>query len=398
MVLSACGRLGFEPVADDAGRQDGDPGDGPGTTCVAQLMLGPSHACARLDNGALWCWGRNDFGQLGNGEISATPVAPAQTLAGPYVWVALGLSFTCAIRSPDQGIDCWGDDTNSQLGSGGTGTSSPRPISLVGGAGAEQIAAGGYQACARIGTTWSCWGDGDGGQLGDGTAPNRRATPGPISDPVASELALALDQGCAVTPTASRCWGINDAGQLGADPTATTDTCTANDTSIKPCSLSGVNPAVPVALTQVSLGITHTCALDVNAQVWCWGDNTFGQLGDGTLTTRSTPQLVPGLANVIRIAAGRRHTYALLTDGTLQAWGDNSDGQLGDGTRNQRPTPQEVPDVRDVREVAVGANGLVACVRTATNLTCWGRNFDGIIGDTGGADVLSPTNVLPACL
>ncbi|MBS1123774.1 MAG: regulator of chromosome condensation [Deltaproteobacteria bacterium] len=326
MVLSACGRLGFEPVADDAGRQDGDPGDGPGTTCVAQLMLGPSHACARLDNGALWCWGRNDFGQLGNGEISATPVAPAQTLAGPYVWVALGLSFTCAIRSPDQGIDCWGDDTNSQLGSGGTGTSSPRPISLVGGAGAEQIAAGGYQACARIGTTWSCWGDGDGGQLGDGTAPNRRATPGPISDPVASELALALDQGCAVTPTASRCWGIS------------------------------------------------------------------------TLTTRSTPQLVPGLANVIRIAAGRRHTYALLTDGTLQAWGDNSDGQLGDGTRNQRPTPQEVPDVRDVREVAVGANGLVACVRTATNLTCWGRNFDGIIGDTGGADVLSPTNVLPACL
>ncbi len=92
----------------------------------------------------------------------------------------------------------------------------------------------------------------------------------------------------------------------------------------------------------IAAGDTHTVALKTDGTVWAWGNNSNGQLGDGTTTQRTKPVEVSGLSTVIAIAAGDTHTVALKTDGTVWAWGNNSNGQLGDGTTTQSTTPVQV--------------------------------------------------------
>ncbi len=110
----------------------------------------------------------------------------------------------------------------------------------------------------------------------------------------------------------------------------------------------------------VAAGVGHTVALRGDGTVWAWGDNSSGQLGDGTYTQRDVPVQVPGLTSVTALAAGRNHTVALRSDGTVWAWGSNSSGQLGNGTTSERLTPTRVPGLTSVTALAAVDNHTVA--------------------------------------
>jgi len=179
------------------------------------------------------------------------------------------------------------------------------------------------------------------------------------------------------------CWGLNSSGQLG-DGTTTT-------TRLTPTAVPGLVNAVAIAA-----GSFHTCVLVSDGNVRCWGDNQFGQLGDGGASgpLSRVPVAVSGLANAVAIAAGHEHTCALLADGTARCWGDNSIGQLGDGTTNNRSTPGPFPagSLGNVAAIAPGRDH--TCVLLASGVArCWGLNSSGQLGNSSFNNSFTPVVV-----
>lgn len=145
--------------------------------------------------------------------------------------------------------------------------------------------------------------------------------------------------------------------------------------------------APPMESVPMAAGYGHTCALRRDASVACWGQNTWGELGDGTLINRPSPTTIAGLGNVVALAPGVRHSCALRSDGTVVCWGDNSSGQLGDGTQTARLAPVTVPGLNDATALVVGLKH--SCVlRADTSVSCWGGNAEGELGD--GSTVARP--------
>ncbi len=179
---------------------------------------------------------------------------------------------------------------------------------------------------------------------------------------------------CALTDGASvLCWGLNADGQLG-DGT--------NDSSSLLVDVVGLDEGV----SEVSAGLTHTCAVTTTGTARCWGENG-GRLGDGGEEPRSTPVDVCGVAacstslsNVASIAAGGLHSCAVLNDGAVLCWGNNEDGQLGNGTTEDSLTPVAVSGLTDVSSVSLGTSS--SCALTSGGAVfCWGSNVEGQIGD-----------------
>ncbi|MDD5434431.1 MAG: hypothetical protein PH343_03280, partial [Nitrospira sp.] len=148
----------------------------------------------------------------------------------------------------------------------------------------------------------------------------------------AVEVEAGTNHNCAVMSDGTvKCWGNNNFGQLG-DGTQTNRTM--------PVAVSGISTAVAIAG-----GYTHTCAVLAGGSVQCWGYNNVGQLGDGTTTNHITPVVVSGISTAVGIEAGTYHTCAVLADGAVKCWGANSAGQLGDGTTTNSTTPVAVSGI-----------------------------------------------------
>ena len=162
-------------------------------------------------------------------------------------------------------------------------------------------------------------------------------------------------------------WGNNSDGQLG-DGTAIN-----RKTPVQVSGLGGV--------TTAAAGSSYTVVLKNDGTVWAWGYNNSGQLGDGTTTNRKTPVQASGLGGVTAIAAGG-HTVALKNDGTVWAWGYNNSGQLGDGTTTNRKTPVQVGGLSGIAAIASGNEHTVALKNDGTVWT-WGDNYDGQLGNGG---------------
>ena len=147
----------------------------------------------------------------------------------------------------------------------------------------------------------------------------------------------------------------------------------------------------PPPISQVTVGARHSCALRAVGTVTCWGNNSSGELGDGSTTTRHVAMTVPGLTDVVDIAAGASHTCAVRVDGALFCWGQNSEHQLGDGTIRDRRLPTLV--LSGVQSVSLGTAGTCA-VMTDTTLRCWGRNTFGQVGNATTARAATPQAVV----
>ena len=291
------------------------------------IAAGTEHACALTPAGDAYCWGDNYYGQLGDGTyINRNIPAPVTMPAGiTFTSISAGGYFTCALTNAGAAY-CWGSGINGQIGNGAN-FDQVTPVLVSGGLTFTVISGGFVHVCAR--TTAGagyCWGDNDYGQLGDGTNIDRN-TPTVVSGGLTfASITSGLDHTCALASGgASYCWGRNDDGQLG---NGTSGSGTNRNTP------TAVTMPAGVAFTAVSAGGFHTCALTAAGTGYCWGDNSAGQLGDGTTISRNTPTPVLRAEGVTanRMALGAAHSCALTESGTAYCSGDNSRGQLGNGT------------------------------------------------------------------
>ena len=355
------------------------------TSGVVSIHAGYWHTCALTTLGGVKCWGFNSNGQLGDGTTTnrLTPV-DVVGLASGVIELSVGFSQTCAIIDTGE-VKCWGDNTYGQLGDGTT-ADRLTPVDVVGLSGEAKALTASYDHTCALTTSGGikCWGGNDYGQLGDGTTTNRSA---PVDVVGFTNDAIKIDAGfghtCALTTDGEvRCWGKNSEGQLG-DGTNTNRTI--------PVDVIGLSNEV----ISVSTGSGHTCALTSTGGVKCWGDNDYGKLGDGLITDRLTPVDVLGLTSGMKnVSSGNYHSCALTTEGGIKCWGENAFGQLGDGTTTSHGTPVDVGELTN-SVIAVSAGLNHTCALTETNrVKCWGNNEYGQLGDGTTDNRLTPVDVV----
>lgn len=176
------------------------------------------------------------------------------------------------------------------------------------------------------------------------------------------------------------CLGDNQSGQLG-------DGTTSSDPVLAPVDVIGFGPDGDTA-TVLTLGFDTACALTLGREVFCWGANEAGQLGDGTLMMRPVPQRVPGLTAIADVCSGSNHTCTVAVSGEVQCFGGNAGGQLGDGTTDTRNTPAPVSGDLDASSIACGS-GFTCAILDDESVSCWG---DGEAGENGSSTFMD-TNV-----
>lgn len=367
-------------------------------TATSMLCIGDTHSCATTSSGELKCFGRNDFGQIGNDSTTnqLTPLTVTGLSSGVLSCTAR-YQNSCAVSATGQAY-CWGWNDFGQLGDNST-NESHTPVSVTGMTNAVQISVGPYHTCARKsdGTAW-CWGSNNAGRLGDGTTVTQ-TTPVQVKGvgglgflTGVTDISAGESHSCAVKGQKVYCWGLNDRGQLG-DGT--------NTLSTTPLLISGIPDVV-----QVSASYVNTCARTSAGALYCWGNNDYGVLGDGTTDDRHSPVQVLGpggsgyLTNVIDIANTREHKCAALSDGSAYCWGYNNHQQLGDGTTTNSSYPVRVKGVggvgflSDVKRIS-GGQFYSCAIRTNHTVWCWGINYYGNIGDggTGTRDYPTQSNM-----
>jgi alpha-tubulin suppressor-like RCC1 family protein len=366
--------------------------------CVAFIVAGDTHTCARRADGSLLCWGDNRFGQLGVGDRQrhgATKVALGTTGATRVFLPSGNGDITsdlavsaCAITTANQ-LLCWGDNRFGQLGTGDQ--EAKLTPSRVDGFGGEIVkaASGAGHTCAETAEGGLyCWGRNAIGQLGMGDD-KARTTPAKVAMPVAVDrLSAGASFTCARGVDGSLfCFGANEYGQLGLGH---------NLPQSRPTKVQAL-----AAVVRVSAGAGHACVFTTDGIVSCWGDNREGQLGTGDQLPRSTPTRIDpaGLGAVTQVYAGGAHTCAQKVDNSLWCWGSNRFGQLGVGDTEARPKPVQVaPDVLGTSVAAAYAGGAHTCaVKVDGSVWCWGSNQYGQLGVDVGPLARSPVRVKPPC-
>jgi alpha-tubulin suppressor-like RCC1 family protein/subtilisin family serine protease len=317
----------------------------------------------------------------GDGTFGGTSetITSVANVIGDAVSISTGATFSCAVLG-DGTVRCWGENGRRQLGDGTT-INRTAPVQVLGVGDAVAVSAGGNHACAlRVTGEIVCWGANDSGQLGIGWSDFYGG-----SDPVAVNGiadAVAISAGgmhtCAiVTGGVIRCWGNNNFGQIG-DGTQTFRTT--------PVDVPGLGPA-----TAISTGYQMTCAVLANGTGRCWGD---GLLGDGvdfwTRQWSTVPVVVSGLAGATAITVGYSTACALVAGGAVRCWGRGEFGQLGNGDTNWTTVPVATSGISGATAIGGGAFHTCAVLADGT-ARCWGRNESGELGD--GTTTNRPTPV-----
>ena len=365
------------------------------------LTAGSQHTCGLNTSGAAFCWGQNELGQLGDNTTtpSLTPISASTSLVSLFASLAAGSKHTCGLSTSGEAF-CWGYNSFGQVGDGTTRQRlTPVAVnkSLVSQFANGSLAAGSQHTCglATSGAAF-CWGDNGSGQLGDGTRNNQRLTPVAVNASLVSQFAnrslvAGYSHTCGLTTSGlAFCWGYNSFGQLGDGTRNQRLTPVAVSTSLVSQFASGTLVA----------GLYHTCGLAMSGAAYCWGDNSFGQLGDGTMiqklapvavSTSSVSQFISG-----SLVAGDYYTCGLAMSGAAYCWGDNRYGQLGDRTKTQRLTPVAVGTslVSQFISGSLVAGSYHTCGLNASGVpVCWGNNFNGQLGNGFASFGLAPNPV-----
>ncbi len=339
-------------------------------TVWSAAAAGSVHACAvRTGGGAVWCWGGGSFGQIGIGQFEDSNATVAVGVNTTWANATAGSRHSCGTRG-DGTLWCWGRNDNGQIGVGNVTNPQPTPIQVGVATTWSTVAAGTAHTCGTRtdGTLW-CWGNNNAGQLGLGST-SQQTSPVQVGNLTTWKRVAAGDSHTCATKTDGTlwCWGSNVDGQIGIGNTTTPQT-------------SPVQVGTATAWKTFGAGNLHTCATKTDGTLWCWGDNTSGEIGIGSVVT---PQLSPvqvGAATSWQtVSAGNSHACATKTDGTLWCWGDNTSGEIGIGSVvTPQNSPVQVGTDVTWNSIATG-NGHTCATRTDQTLWCWGLNASGQVG------------------
>ncbi len=343
------------------------------------LDMGGESACAVVDGG-VQCWGFNYYGDLGDGaqESRGQPSWVASLGEGSGVTdVSVGYYNSCAVAAGD--VWCWGHYNTAYF------PDSLEPIKILDGdtyGDVQSVAVGSGHACALVDGGVVCWGD---GLLGDGVT-TESLTPvvvdglSPGSAAGVTQVAVGGEFACAVVNGGVLCWGLGEDGRLGNGTT---------DDQPTPEPVTGLQPGLAnPSVTSIALARSGACARLSNATVHCWGENTYGQLGNGSAALRSlvpVAVLVDGsqtpLNFVAQLSAGANHVCARIVSGTLACWGKNTHGQLGINSTDYQDKAIPVPNPLGAKIVNVAASNETTCAAfDDAQIRCWGSNQWGTLG------------------
>ena len=324
--------------------------------CSTAVSAGGHHTCA-VAGGDVWCWGRNNYGQRAGFEVSDAPVITVDVTA-----VSAGGYHTCAVAGGD--VWCWGRNNYGQIGNGDEGSRVSTPVNV------EILEPGGGQV--------------------DVTA-----------------VSAGAAYTCAVAGGDVWCWGANTYGQAGREPGVSQGPAKV----LEPEKVAALDRYNVIDISAAGLDVSggylggHTCALTADGDVWCWGANYSGQIGNGDEGSPvSTPvkveilELGGGQVDVTAVSAGGSHTCAL-AGGDVWCWGINRHGQTGPLNTWNVPTPVKVeilePSGDQVDVTAVSAGRIHTCALAGVDVWCWGANAYGQAGGEGGpGSIAAPEKVV----
>jgi len=415
------GRDGGPPPV-DAPRPDTGPRPmdaGMEIVCTpVEVVAGHLHSCVRCMENTTFCWGRNHDGELGDNRMrhaedcgdgfdsrdcSSLPV-PTLGIDDAVEISARGGPSTC-VRNAAGAVECWGLEWADNPGFGGPIKHFEPFLAMI--PDAIDLGNGFRHMCAvRMDGTVMCQGTNGSGQVGDGTRMMDRLTPVAVMDLTGVldvEVAAGGATSCARKADEVWCWGANDSKQLG-DGDIVHEMCSSGvtpyDCSSRPVQVDGLT-----AVTQISVGGTHVCAVRPDGTVACWGTNYYGQLGDGTLVDARVPVDVVGITDAVEVSAGYDHTCIRRTGGEVVCFGSNDRGRLGDGDDSHgtctfgadvvdcSTAPVPVMGLDDAVDVSVGLSHACA-LRDSGQVVCWGTNTYRQLGDGSRDDSNVPIVVM----
>jgi len=379
---------------------------------IKSISAGQYFACVTASDDQAYCWGYDNYGQLGNNSVvqSLVPVAVDTTglLSGKTVKsISTGYNHTCAIASDDRAY-CWGYNPYGGLGNN-TSTNSSVPVAVdttgvLSGKNIKTIAAGYYATCAFTSDDQvSCWGYNGYGQLGNNSTAQSRVpvaidTSGAISGKTIKSISFNWTHVCAAyDDNHVYCWGGDDFGQLGIGSTSISKVAAAVDSSYTP-------PAILSGLTNtaVSSGYYNACSLTSGGQVYCWGYNTLGQVGNNTTDNSYVPSAVYTAGalsgkTIKSISTGWANNCAIASDDQVYCWGDGFYGALGNNTTvlSKVPVATDTTGVLSGKTIKSVSTGYYAtCVIASDDLAyCWGYNTNGGLGNNSTTQSKVPVAV-----
>lgn len=301
---------------------------------IDAVAAGSNHTCVLLTNGAVACWGENAFGTLGGGDNSESlNLVLVNGMPEASTAIRGGDRYTCVI-TVSGGVYCWGKNEYGQIGDG-TQIDRFAPVAVQGlASGVQQLSTATDHTCALLEADGSiqCWGENGVGQLGTGTT-ERSLVPTAVAglDVRVQAIDSAGSHTCALTVEgAVYCWGSNQYRQLGVRGIVS---------STVPIPI----PELQSEVTQIAIGPGHGCALTVAGAVICWGYGNWQFAAAEAIEAEAHPQVISGLERGVRaIAAGGFSTCVILDTGAVKCWGENNGGQLGDGTWTSSSLPVQV--------------------------------------------------------
>ncbi|MCD0478765.1 T9SS type A sorting domain-containing protein [Chryseobacterium sp. LC2016-29] len=388
------------------------------------IDAGDHHSIGTKTNGMLWGWGYNQYGQLGDGT-TMSKIEPTQIGTGTnWLNIAAGTGFTFANKT-DGTLWSWGDNAYGQLGNGTNGaTNTLLPTQVGASSDNMMIFVGGYHVLQQnTGGVLKVCGRNEFGQLGDGTNIKKNtfisiACPSNCTPPTQFSTTNITSSTATLNWTASAPNGsylyLYSTNPIVGGIDGNTPSTTASLTNLLPnttyywwvssyCGSSQGNWIQGGSFTtlstnttgcwkSVSAGYMHSIGLKTDGTLWAWGDNSLGQLGDGTGIGKTTPIQIGTANNWLKIATGAYYTVAIKTDGTLWAWGQNTYGQLGSGSTVGKITPTQIGTETDWASIATGDTHALA-IKTNGTLWSWGRNSAGQLGDGTNLHNFTPTQV-----
>ena len=375
---------------------------------LGQISAGSLHTCALTSSGGVLCWGYGPDGRIGVGR-SSNPFRPVTVVDENNVplssIVQISVAGSSCALSAEGGVYCWGAGNDGRLGNGDTVNkySAVRVLAADGDSGllsdVIQISVNGSHACALTSNGGVvCWGKGDAGQLGNGDTVNKEhpvtvvAAEG-SSDPLTGivQIASGGEHTCALTQLGGvLCWGNGGNGRLGNG--------VADNKSHPVTVVDGEGKSLG-NIVQISSGGIHTCALNGEGSIFCWGRGSEGQLGNDDRSDQDHPVAVvetegstDTLTDIVQISSGGSHTCAMNREGHLACWGLGGTGQLGNDGFNDKDHPVAVVEAEgsteplgNIAQVDSGGNHTCA-MTTGGRVLCWGRGAGGQIGHGNAID------------